>query len=55
MIAAARPDHALADDPERCVEDFLEQAANHARALSARLDHQEASIERFLELTDPEL
>jgi hypothetical protein len=40
----------LADDPERCVEDFLELAAGHARALAERLDHQEASVERFLEL-----
>ena len=58
-IACAQQDvmrvYPLADDPARCVEDFLEQAANHARALAARLDHQEASIERFLELTDPEL
>jgi hypothetical protein len=42
----------LADDPERCVEDFLDQAAEHARGLAAQLEHQEASIERFLELTD---
>jgi hypothetical protein len=42
----------LADDPQRCVEDFLEQAAEHALTLAARLEHQEASIERYLELTD---
>jgi hypothetical protein len=42
----------LADDPERCVEDFLEFAAEHARNLAARLQHQEASVERFLELSD---
>lgn len=42
----------LADDPERCVEDFLEVAAAHARWLGQRLDHQEASVERFLELSD---
>ena len=41
----------LADDPERCVEDFLEQAADHARALAERIEHQEASVERFLELS----
>jgi hypothetical protein len=41
----------LADDPERCVEDFLGLAAEHARALAERLDHQEASVERFLELS----
>jgi hypothetical protein len=58
-IACAQQDltrvYPLADDPERCVEDFLAQAAEHARALAARLDHQDASIERFFELTDPEL
>jgi hypothetical protein len=42
----------LADDPERCVEDFLEVAAEHARKLAQRLEHQEASVERFLELSD---
>ncbi|MGI8412596.1 MAG: hypothetical protein ACR2LV_06165 [Solirubrobacteraceae bacterium] len=42
----------LADDPERCVEDFLDFAADHARTLAHRLDHQEASVERFLELSD---
>jgi len=41
----------LADDPQRCVEDFLEQAADHARALAERIEHQEASVERFLELS----
>lgn len=41
----------LADDPERCVEDFLARAADHARVLAERLDHQEASVERFLELS----
>jgi hypothetical protein len=55
-IACAQQDLAriypLADDPERCVEDFLEAAAEHARALAGRLDHQEASVERFLELSE---
>jgi hypothetical protein len=55
-IACAQQDlsriYPLVDDPERCVEDFLELAAEHARALAERLDHQEASIERFLELSD---
>src|SRR5436309_1752223 len=55
-IACAQQDVAriypLADDPERCVEDFLHAAAEHARALAERLDHQEASVERFLELSD---
>lgn len=53
-IACAQQDvmrvYPLADDPERCVEDFLEAAANHAHALADRLEHQEASVERFLEL-----
>ena len=41
----------LADDPVRCVEDFLELAAEHAHAYAERLEHQEASVERFLELS----
>ena len=55
-IACAQQDliriYPLADDPERCVEDFLQAAAEHARALAQRLDHQEASVERFLELSE---
>ena len=55
-IACAQQDviriYPLADDPERCVEDFLEVAAEHARALAERLDHQEASVQRFMELSD---
>jgi hypothetical protein len=55
-IACAQQDVArvypLADDPERCVEDFLEAVAEHARGLAQRLEHQEASVERFLELSD---
>jgi hypothetical protein len=55
-IACAQQDftrvYALADDPERCVEDFLVLAAEHARTLAEKLDHQEASVERFLELSD---
>jgi hypothetical protein len=55
-IACAQPDltrvYPLADDPERCVEDFLELAAQHAKVLSERLAHQEASVERFLEISD---
>ena len=42
----------LSEDPERCVEDFLELAAAHALELGERLEHQEASVERFLELSD---
>ena len=56
-IACAQQDvtrvYPLADDPARCVQDFLEAAADHARALAERLEHQEASVERFMELTDP--
>jgi hypothetical protein len=41
----------LADDPEACLEDFLERAAEHARRTAERLEKQEASVERFLELS----
>jgi hypothetical protein len=55
-IACAQQDftrvYPLADDPARCVEDFLALSADHARTLAERLDHQEASIDRFLELSD---
>jgi len=55
-IACAQQDltriYPLADDPERCVVDFLERSANHARELAGRIAHQEASLERFLELSD---
>jgi len=54
-IACAQPDlvhvYPLADDPERCLEDFFAVAADHARGLAVRMQHQEASVERFLELT----
>ncbi|HEY2771549.1 MAG TPA: hypothetical protein VGI87_13320 [Solirubrobacteraceae bacterium] len=57
-IACAQQDftrvYPLADDPERCVEEFFTLAAEHAHALADRLDHQEASVERFLELSDPD-
>jgi hypothetical protein len=55
-IACAQQDLAriypLADDPERCVEDFLEVSASHAREFAERLAHQEASVSRFFELSD---
>ena len=41
----------LPDDPERCLEDFFEVAAAHAREMADRLGRQEASVERFLELS----
>ena len=57
-IACAQQDVArvypLPDDPRRCLEDFLGAAADHARALGERLEHQEASVERFLELNGDE-
>jgi hypothetical protein len=45
--------YALSDDPERCVEDFMQSAAEHALYLAERLEHQEASVQRFLEISDP--
>lgn len=55
-IACAQQDlsrvYPLADDPERCVEDFLQLAAEHALELAERLEHQEASVKRFMELSD---
>ncbi|HEX7298458.1 MAG TPA: hypothetical protein VF257_05595 [Solirubrobacteraceae bacterium] len=54
-IACAQQDVArvypLPDDPERCLEDFAERAADHARRMAERLEHQEASVRRFLELS----
>jgi hypothetical protein len=54
-IACAQQDIAviypLPDDPERCLDDFLDRAAAHAHDLAARLDQQEASIQRFLEIS----
>ena len=44
----------LPDDPERCLQDFFDTAADHARALAEQLAHQEASTQRFLELTSDE-
>jgi hypothetical protein len=41
----------LPDDPERCLEDFLEFAAEHARSLAEQIGRQEASVQRFLELS----
>jgi len=54
-IACAQQDvvrvYPLPDDPERCIEDFMDVAAEHAREMAARLGRQEASVERFLELS----
>ena len=54
-IACAQQDVAhvypLPDDPERCLEDFLGRAADHARRIGEQLGRQEASVRRFLELS----
>jgi len=54
-IACAQQDvsrvYPLPDDPDRCLEDFLDLAAAHARGLADRLAQQEASVQRFLELS----
>ena len=54
-IACAQQDVArvypLPDDPERCLEDFLEVAGEHARRMAEQLGRQEASVQRFLELS----
>jgi hypothetical protein len=44
----------LPDDPERCLEDFLEAAAAHAARVAEQLHRQEASVRRFLELSGEE-
>jgi hypothetical protein len=53
-IACAQQDVAhvypLPDDPERCLEDFAGRAAEHARRMAERLEQQETSVRRFLEL-----
>ena len=41
----------LPDDPERCLEDFLDVAADHARRMAEQLGRQETSVQRFLELS----
>jgi hypothetical protein len=54
-IACAQQDVArvypLPDDPERCIEDFLDVAADHARRVGEQLGRQEQSVRRFLELS----
>jgi hypothetical protein len=53
-IACAQQDVAhvypLPDDPEACLQDFLVRAADHARHMADRLEAQERSVRRFLEL-----
>ena len=41
----------LTDDPEHALNDFLDRAASHAHLLADHLAHQEASVQRFLELS----
>ena len=57
-IACAQQDVArvypLPDDPERCLDDFLTHAADHAQRLAETLEHREASVERFLEINTDE-
>ncbi len=54
-IACAQQDvvrvYPLPDDPERCLTDFLEHAADHARSMAEQIGRQEASVQRFLELS----
>ena len=54
-IACAQQDvvrvYPLPDDPERCLTDFLELAADHARSMAEQIGRQEASVQRFLELS----
>jgi hypothetical protein len=45
----------LPDDPERCLEDFLALAAEHAHRMAEQLGRQEASVQRFLELSGDDL
>jgi hypothetical protein len=53
-IACAQQDVAhvypLPDDPEAALEDFVVRAAEHARHMAERLEAQERSVQRFLEL-----
>jgi hypothetical protein len=42
----------LPDDPETCLEDFLDAAAEHAHRMADRLDRSEQSVARFLEISD---
>jgi hypothetical protein len=54
-IACAQQDVArvypLPDDPERCLVDFFECAAEHARRVGEQLGRQDQSVRRFLELS----
>jgi hypothetical protein len=58
-IACAQQDVAhvypLPDDPDRCLEDFLERAHDHALRTAELLSKQEASVQRFLELNGDDM
>ncbi len=41
----------LPDDPEACLIDFAQRAAEHARRMAQRLEHQENSVRRFMEIS----
>ena len=57
-IACAQTDLArvypLPDDPERCLQHFQEVASDHAHRAGERLRQQEATVQRFLELSGDE-
>jgi hypothetical protein len=54
-IACAQQDVArvypLPDDPERCIEDFMQAAADHARRMAGVIERQGQSVQRFLEIS----
>jgi hypothetical protein len=54
-IACAQQDVAriypLPEDPERCLIDFLDAAAEHARRMAGVLERQDQSVQRFLEIS----
>lgn len=57
-IACAQQDVArvypLHDDPEACLQDLAQRAAEHARTLAGRLDKQDLNVRHFLDLVDDE-
>jgi hypothetical protein len=57
-IACAQQDvahvYALPEEPAEALEDFLGRAADHARTMAGRLESQERSVQRFLEINGPE-
>jgi hypothetical protein len=57
-IACAQQDVAhvypLPEEPATALEDFLVRAADHARQMAGRLEAQERSVQRFLEINGPD-